>query len=144
DHCVDPAASYERVIVPTGLAFAPGDAQAAVAGHLFVGAYGTPEIRELTLDRSRENVVSDEVYVSEDSPVVAVTWGPEGLYYSTTTAVKLIPLAQRGDAPGAERRTPSPTPTPGEGEGSGSTVGFALVIVVLLGLYAASRRRLTR
>jgi glucose/arabinose dehydrogenase len=143
DDCVDPAISYEDVIVPTGITFAPANAPAAVAGHLFFGAYGVPAIHELTLDESRQEVVSDDLLASGESSIVAVAWGPNGLYYSTTTAVKLIPFASSG-AKSQKTPRPTPSPSPGDEGGGASTVGFALVIVVFLALYAASRRRLTR
>jgi glucose/arabinose dehydrogenase len=145
DDCVDPAISYESVIVPTGIAFAPADAPSEVAGHLFFGAYGVPAIHELTLDGSREEVVSDDLLAGGESSIVAVAWGPEGLYYSTTTAVKLIRFASGASSSSATpQTTPTPSPSPGDEGGGGSTVGFVVVILVLLALYGASRRRLTR
>lgn len=145
--CVDPAIAYENIIVPTGITFAPQDAPPEVAGHLFFGAYGVPAIHEVTLDESREKVVSDEIISSGDSAIVAVAWGPDGLYYSTTRAVQLIRFPSSGGQQ-ASSGSPSPSASPSPGgagdEGNGRTIGFALVIVVFLALYAASRRRLTR
>ena len=145
ERCADPVLAYESVIVPTGITFAPPSAAESVAGHLFFGAYGVSAIHEVSLDEDRRTARSDEILVDGDEPIVAVQGGPQGLYYSTTTAVKLIPYAQEdpgaGSSPSA-RPGPSPSPSPGASDDGGATTGFALVVVILLALYAASRRRL--
>jgi glucose/arabinose dehydrogenase len=143
DLCADPVLSYEDVIVPTGISFAPPDAPRRYAGHLFFGAYGEPGIHEVVLDDARREAVSDELFVDEDEGVVAVAWGPRGLYYSTSTAVKLVPLGTEG---GSEGEAPKPLPSgaPEGAEEETETTGFVLVIVVLLVLFAASRRKLFR
>jgi glucose/arabinose dehydrogenase len=144
ERCVEPAASYEEIIVPTGLAFAPRNAPAGVAGHLFFGTYGGG-IHELTLDEQRREVVADELLPNSDESIVAVAWGPEGLYYSTPVALKVIPYGTaEGKGDGAASPPPSSAkPQSGGAEGRG-TVGFAVVLVLLVGLFAASRRRLFR
>ncbi|MEA2499613.1 MAG: hypothetical protein QOH26_2018, partial [Actinomycetota bacterium] len=138
--CSDPVLSFESVIVPTGIAFAPASAPEEVAGHLFFGAYGVPALHEVTLDEDRQVARSDDIIVSDDEAIVAVAWGPQGLYYSTTSAVKLIPFV--GPDPDAELPNPSASPSPAVGDDPGGATGFALVVVILLALYAVSRRRL--
>ena len=100
----DPLLDYESVIVPTGIAVAdPATARDEVAGDLFFGSYGEQAVHRVRLDADRDSALSDEIYVEDTAPVVAVAWGPEGLYYSTPEAVKLIPLARPTDA---STRTP--------------------------------------
>lgn len=91
----DPITVQEEVVVPTGIAIAdPENAQKAVSGDLFYGTYGEQTIRRVKLDQERETALSDEVLLREDEPVIALEWGPRGLYYSTPTAIKVIELAR--------------------------------------------------
>ena len=101
----DPLLDYPEIIVPTGITFAdPRNAAPAYAGDLFFGAYGERSIHRVRLDEDRQ-VVSDTVFVQETEPVIAVAWGPRGLYYSTPGAIKLLPLA-RGEPSAAPPFSP--------------------------------------
>jgi glucose/arabinose dehydrogenase len=101
----DPLSDYEQIIVPTGIAFAdPATAVPAVAGDLFFGTYGDQTIHRLVLDEARAEVRTDDVWFRSPEPVIAMAWGPRGLYYSTPGAVKLFALAKdpsRGDSAGS-------------------------------------------
>jgi glucose/arabinose dehydrogenase len=106
----DPITVQEAIVVPTGIAIAdPDNAQKGVSGDLFYGTYGEQTIHRVELDEERDAALSDEIFLREDEPVIALEWGPRGLYYSTPTAIKVIELAggdeggRRGDA------TESPT-----------------------------------
>ena len=79
----DPLVDYPRTIVPTGIAFSP-------AGELFFGAYGEGTIHRVRLDGARRRVESDTVLHDAGEPVVALAWGPQGLYFSTPEAVLVI------------------------------------------------------
>ena len=79
----DPLIDYPRTVVPTGIAFSP-------AGELFFGTYAEGTIHRVRLDAARQRVVSDEVLHDAEEPVVAVAWGPDGLYFSTPDAVRVI------------------------------------------------------
>ena len=79
----DPLIDYPRTVVPTGIAFSP-------AGELFFGTYGEGTIHRVRLDASRRRVAADEVVLDAGEPVVGLTWGPEGLYFSTPEAVRVI------------------------------------------------------
>jgi glucose/arabinose dehydrogenase len=113
----DPVADYPDIIVPTGIAFAdPKNAVREYAGDLFFGTYGQGAIHRLGLNDARDAAVSDEVFIDEGEPVVALAWGPEGLYYSTTSAVKVVPIARSkrgGDGATSEMPSPSPAATDG-------------------------------
>ena len=141
----DPIAAYEETIVPTGIAFAdPATARPSVAGDLFFAAYGDQTIHQVRLNEARDEVVEDTVKFESREPIVAVAWGPRGLYFSTPGAIKVFPLARDLPAHG--------TDSTGEGGGMDplptSSTPTALLIfgaagVVLLGalLYAFGTRR---
>ena len=106
----DPVSVQEEIVVPTGIAVAdPATARPTVAGDLFYGTYGEQAIHRVVLDEARREAVSDEVLMREKEPVIALEWGPRGLYYSTPTSIKVIPLA----APANEHRDEDRTPRPG-------------------------------
>jgi glucose/arabinose dehydrogenase len=79
----DPLLEYRKTVVPTGIAFSPD-------GELYFGTYGEGTIHRVRLDRTRTRVVSDSVFVDAGAPVVAVAWGPDGLYFSTPDDVRLV------------------------------------------------------
>ncbi len=126
--------------MPTGITFASEDAPAPVAGDLFFGSFAEGSIHRVELDPDREQALSDERILSDDEGVVGLAWGPEGLYYSTPSAVKLLPLRQKRDA--------SPPPSfAGSGGGSGSggllTAVFAVLggAILLVAVVVLGRRR---
>ena len=93
----DPVTVQEEIVVPTGIAIAdPDNARRDVSGDLFYGTYGEQTIHRVKLDEEREASLSDEIFLREDEPVIALEWGPRGLYYSTQTAIKVIELADAG------------------------------------------------
>ena len=142
----DPIAAYEESIVPTGIAFAdPANARRSVAGDLFFAAYGDQTIHQVRLNEARDEVVEDSVMFESPEPIVAVAWGPRGLYFSTPGAVMLLPLARDLPAHGTDS-------TGDEGGGTdslpASSTPTALLIfgaagAILLGalLYAFGKRR---
>jgi glucose/arabinose dehydrogenase len=140
----DPLLAYPEIIVPTGIAFADGRARRDFRGDLFFATFGEQTIHRVRLDADRSQAVADEIFLRAGESVIALAWGPRGLYYSTPGAVHLVPLARSRDKP--ERRTSSPSPAPqrarspdppaaGE-EGRGPlvaliTAGGALVVTAL-------------
>lgn len=140
----DPLVAYESIIVPTGLAFAdPANARPSIAGDLFFAAYGDQTIHQVRLNEARDEVVRDTVVLESREPIVAVAWGPRGLYFSTPGAVMLLPLARdlpahevdsTGDG-GVDLLPSSSTPT--------ALVIFGAAGAVLLGalLFAFGKRR---
>ena len=96
----DPVWHHADIVVPTGIAVAdPENAAEDVAGDVFFGTFGEQTIRRIELNDARDAAVSDEVYLDVGEPVVALEWGPGGLYFSTPTAIKMIPLASDGGVP---------------------------------------------
>ncbi|MGI8773439.1 MAG: PQQ-dependent sugar dehydrogenase [Actinomycetota bacterium] len=147
---LDPALAFEQIIIPTGIAFTGQNASPPHQDALFFAAYGDSTIRRAVLDDDRLGIESSDVFLEEDSPVVAMAWGPRGLYYSTTGgAVKVIEMAQE-----EEEEEPSPDqsvdvdPSPegdlsGDGAEDGATPGWiALIPLLLIGGYLVMRRRL--
>lgn len=105
----DPIVAYESVVVPTGIAFAhPSNAPRDIAGDLFFATYGDQTIHRLELNDARDAVVEDQVFFESPEPIVALAWGPRGLYFSTPDAIKVLPLA---DEP-----VPIASPSAGGGE----------------------------
>lgn len=150
---LDPVLAYEQAIVPTGLTFATRDAPPLVEkGDLFFGAYAEAAIHHVRLDDDRTSASFDEV-IPVEGPVVAMGWGPEGLYYSAEGQIRMFPFA------GGEEVSPTPSqsegvPAPVESDEGplgpladeeGGLAWPALLIVVLFaaGIYY-SRRRLDR
>jgi glucose/arabinose dehydrogenase len=149
-----PLLEYPEIVVPTGLAFAPpGAALPAYAGDLFFGTYGEQTVHRVRLDADRSEALSDDIFVREDEPVLALAWGPEGLYYSTPTAVKVVGIA-RGGRPrsgggqeGAALEPASEAP-PAASDESGDAgpllalaAGAAAAVAVLLVVLRERRRR---
>ena len=148
----DPVIAYEDIIVPTGITFATRDGAGGVGrGDLFFGAYGDSTIHHLTLDESRTEVVEDDV-IEVGEAVVAVAWGPRGLYYSTPNAVKLIPYAPAasgGDGSPSSRAssaepTPAPSPTATGDEDDPISPAFVIVLVALGAAFFWTRGRIER
>ncbi len=148
----DPIAAYEEIIVPTGIAFAdPANARPGIAGDLFFATYGDQTIHRLVLNESRDEVTDDSIFFESPEPIVALAWGPRGLYFSTPGAVKLLPLAQEDQSDGAGSPAPG---EPGSGSARGEDLqpasstpvalllfgGAGLVLVAAL-LYAFGKRR---
>lgn len=103
----DPVTVQEEIVVPTGIAIAdPANASEQFGGDLFYGTFGEGTIHHVELNDARDRAESDRIFISESEGVVAVAWGPEGLYYSTPSAIKLVPLAQR-----ERKEKPSPATT---------------------------------
>lgn len=127
----DPLLDYPDIIVPTGIAFAhPRNAQRQYAGDLFFGTYGERSVHRVRLDEDR-SVISDSIFLQETDPVIALAWGPRGLYYSTPSAIKLLPLA-RGRQVSEE--SPEGRTGPVEPGLRLDRIAVALGVVVLLGI----------
>lgn len=110
----DPVLAYEDIIVPTGIAFAGSTGGGVSEGDLFFASYAEGAIHHVTLDESRSEALSDEILLDAGEPLIALAWGPGGLYFSTTSAVKMLPLG----APGEPDITDSVTPLDASGRGS--------------------------
>ena len=142
DNYQDPMLSYEQIIVPTGLAFAdPFNAIPSVAGDLFVGTYGEQSIHRVVMNRQRTRVLTDVTWFNSPEPVIAVAWGPRGLYYSTPGAVRLFELARTEDDGSTEADPPSPPGGTTAVPGPSSDTPVALLLfggaaVVLIGALA--------
>jgi aldose sugar dehydrogenase len=108
----DPIAAYEEIVVPTGIAFADPATARRFAGDLFFGTYGEMTIHRLSLNENRTQAVEDEVVYRSDESIIAMEWGPEGLYFSTPTQIKLLAIG--GGRAGGAGDQPSPSPTASE------------------------------
>lgn len=111
----DPVLAYENIIVPTGIAFAGSDGGDVAAGDLFFATYGEGTIHHVRLDESRTAAESDEVIFEAGEPVIALAWGPDGLYYSTTTSIGMLELAAE---PRSSSESPPASPLDASGRGS--------------------------
>ena len=135
---MDPVLAYEDIIVPTGIAFAdPYNAIPSIAGNMFFGTYGDQTIHRVVMNRRHTRVIEDVIWFHSPEPVVAVAWGPRGLYYSTPGAVKLFELARERDAQGpnaSEEPAEVPSSEPPTIE---EPTGEAPVAVLLFGGAAA-------
>ena len=109
----EPLLAYEHIVVPTGIAFAP-DARrlGALAGDLFFATFGESAIHRVELSPERDRALSDRIFLRSPEPVVALAWGPRGLYYSTPTQLRLIPVAGGRPSPEEEPLGSSPAPVP--------------------------------
>jgi quinoprotein glucose dehydrogenase len=114
---VDPVVDYRNIIVPTMMAFGGDAFPSAYRGNLFLGACpGTCAsglIRRLVLSESRDEVARDVIFLRLGEGVVGMTWGPDGLYFTTPTRVMRV-RARAAGTPTAGPSTPSPHPTPTE------------------------------
>lgn len=112
----DPQLAFEEIIVPTGIVLAGDNAAPEYRDSLFFAAYRDSTIRRATLDEDREQIESDGVLLRTDAPVVALAWGPDGLYYSTNEgAVKVVKMTERptlSPSPSEASTDPSPSPSP--------------------------------
>lgn len=129
-----PLLNFPEIVVPTGIAIAGvDDVSPEVAGDLFFGTYGEGTIHKVRLDDRRHGAVSDDVFLDVGEPVIALAWGPGGLYFSTLHDVRFVPLADRSGG--------QPTEPPEDVQSAGSDRGgdptLSIVVVVLLALLAA-------
>jgi hypothetical protein len=81
------------------------------------------------MNRQRTRVLSDVTWFNSPEPIVAVAWGPRGLYYSTPGAVRLFELTRQEDEddsgdPGSPSPQGAMTPVPGPS--SDTPVGLLL------------------
>lgn len=144
----DPVSVQEEIVVPTGVAIAdPEVALDAVAGDLFYGTFGEQTIRRVVLNDDRDRALTDEIFVQEDEPIIALAWGPQGLYYSTPSAIKVVLLAEKrsseDDQPPASATPPLERDgAPGSDGGSGLTyLVFGAIALGALALVGVLRRR---
>jgi glucose/arabinose dehydrogenase len=143
----DPLLDYPEIIIPTGIAIAhPRNAQKRFAGDLFFGSYGEGAIHHVELNEARDEAVSDEIFVDEEEPVIAVAWGPQGLYYSTPSAIKLVPIARDAGAQGSRGSPSVPPPVGAEDEPESATSRWlgAAALIVVAAVLAYSVWRVTR
>ncbi|MGI8407380.1 MAG: PQQ-dependent sugar dehydrogenase [Actinomycetota bacterium] len=150
---LDPVLAYEQVIVPTGITFATRDAPPLVEkGDLFFGSYAEAAIHHVRLDDDRTSAATDSV-IPVEGPVVAIGWGPEGLYYSADDEVRMFPFAGGEEAsPDASQSEKAPSPIESDegplGPLADEEGGLAWPALLILALFAAgiyfTRRRLDR
>ena len=140
----DPLIDHEAIVVPTGIAIADtGDALPEYAGNLFYGTYEEETIRRAVLNRAGTRVVSSEIFVDVGEPVVAVAWGPRGLYFSTPTEIKVIPIAKSGGGAPLARQRPEPPSHVGPSSPF-SSQGWVVAAVLLALAFLAARSSLRR
>jgi len=129
---VDPLLAFVEIIVPTGITFAdPATARPSVAGDMFFGTYGNQTIYRVVLNERRTGVLENEIWYRSREPIVALAWGPRGLYYSTPGAVRLFELAR------AERPSPGDDgavePPPEDGQPIEDALDESPVTLLLFG-----------
>ncbi|MGH2756994.1 MAG: PQQ-dependent sugar dehydrogenase [Actinomycetota bacterium] len=135
----DPLLDYEAIIVPTGIAFAdPDNAQPRFRGDLFFATFGDQTIHRVSLNEQRDRVVEDKVFFQSPEPVIALAWGPKGLYLSTPGSVKLFRLVAKGAAPGTRGSLPTDFPSArfsiaGDAPPRGSDEGFPTALFLVGG-----------
>jgi glucose/arabinose dehydrogenase len=135
----DPLLNYPDIIVPTGIAFAdPREARSPWRGNLFFAAFGQEVIHRVVLDESRTQVVSDEVFVDVGEPIIALAWGPQGLYFSTPEAINVVPIARGAGPPDPVIRVGSPDEGPLGGRNPVVLVVFTAIVVFV---FYRTRRR---
>jgi glucose/arabinose dehydrogenase len=142
----DPMLAYEDIVVPTGIAFAdPFNALPSFAGDMFFGTYGAQTIHRVVMDRARTRVIEDVTWYQSREPVIAVAWGPRGLYFSTPGAVKLFELARGlGQTEGGSAAPPAPASIDQPGSDlpvAGLLIGGAAVLLAGALLYAFGGKR---
>jgi glucose/arabinose dehydrogenase len=160
DPCRDPVLAYESIIVPTGIAFA-GARGGRFSGDLFFGTYAEGSIHRVELNHARDDAVSDEVFLRPGASVVAVEWGPRGLYFSTPEDVRFVPLARKGGRADEEEAQGEPAASPEAGDPGSSpspaspfpavpggdrafSPAAGLVVVALVGALLFMRARFVR
>jgi glucose/arabinose dehydrogenase len=87
---IQPETQYTPTIVPTGLAFCVGCGLGPdVEGDLLLGVYGDgSEIRDLSLDGERDDVVAETLLYDHPSGVLAVERRPNGqVFFSDDTGI---------------------------------------------------------
>lgn len=144
----DPLLDYVEIIVPTGIAFAdPRTAARSVSGDLFFATFGDQTIHRVGLNDARDRATEDAVFFRSPEPIVALAWGPRGLYFSTPGAVKVFPLTRppRGSPASPDEAQTAPAPEPLDGdEGSSFPTGAVLLVggaaAVLIGALAYAFR----
>lgn len=104
----NPVVDYPRIIVPTGIDFARAPFPASMRGDLFLGTYSQGTIRRLHLSGNR--VTADTVF-HRGEQIVALHFGPQGLYYATPSAVKLISYPVKASPPPTTSASAQPSPT---------------------------------
>ena len=147
----EPLLSYRDIVVPTGIAFAEASRRLGqVSGDLFFATYGEQAIHRVQLDGRRERALSDEIVIRSPEPVVALAWGPRGLYFSTPTSVRVLPFSrtEAGDAtrtprsapPEADEGRPSPRSKPSVAGRVVQVFVAALLLAALAWSLGAGRR----
>jgi glucose/arabinose dehydrogenase len=92
---IQPETQYTPVIVPTGVAFCDGCGLGPdVEGDLLLGVYGDgTEIRNLSLDGERDDVVGEGLLYDHSSGVLAVERRPNGqVFFSDDTGIYRLGL----------------------------------------------------
>jgi glucose/arabinose dehydrogenase len=142
----DPLLDYPDIIVPTGIAFAdPDTAIASVSGDLFFGTFGDQTIHRVQLNEARTDAVGDTEWFRAGEPIVALAWGPRGLYYSTPGAVRVFDLVQEQEREPAASEDPVAAPV-GQPADRDPPIGWLLLggaALILVGAlaYAFGRNR---
>jgi glucose/arabinose dehydrogenase len=83
-----PEVYYGSVIAPTGIAFCTGCGIASAEGKVFLASWNEGNIRQLTLDAARTNVVSQAIVFSHTNSLLSMERGPDGaVYFSDDTGI---------------------------------------------------------
>jgi hypothetical protein len=114
-----------------------------------VGTFGEQAIHRLTLNQGRTTAVQDDVFYRSDEPIIAMEWGPEGLYFSTPTAIKLLaiggettsqPVPEPTETEASPEPSPSATLPPRDLDPAGTVVFIVVAAILAFGLIYTLRR----
>lgn len=82
---------YPEPIAPTGAEFCVGCGVAAAEGRLVYGRYVGNQVRLVGLDSTRTRVLTDDVLVANDTPVIGVERAPDSsIWFSDTDSIHRI------------------------------------------------------
>jgi len=121
-----PIYEWKSVMGPSGATFYSGNNFKDFENNLFVGIWNLGMLRMITLGENFETVESDKVVFAGYKPVMAVTEGPDGfIYFSTTDSIERIIDVESDSLTKAATSFPQ----------SISLAIILIIIIVLLGLF---------
>jgi hypothetical protein len=65
------------------------------------------------LDHDRSSALKDIEWFHSEEPIIAMAWGPRGLYFSTPDAIKVFDLARTKSSGGTNAPVGAPSNAPG-------------------------------
>lgn len=134
---IDPVVDYERIVVPTGLAFAPASFGEDFRDVLFLGTFGEQTLRALHLDATRTRLVRDRIALHVQGGIVALAAGPDAIYASTPDEVIRIRSTAKVEPSNTPTQTSSPAATTTTTPGARG-LGKALIGLLVISLAAAA------